>query len=82
MQFLPPEYLWLEPVIIAALVVFIIDLIGNHLAFGSRVLNALVTAVLFGLVFGALIYFGYGDIAMSVSTVADPNAPGAGVLDN
>ena len=53
-MFLPADYLWLEPVLIAAAVVFVIDLIGNALSFGSRVTNALVTAVVFAVVFGAL----------------------------
>ncbi len=74
-MFLPPQYFWLEPVIVAAIVVFVIDLIGNTLAFGSRVVNAFVTAVVFALVFGALVYFGYGNISMSVSTVPSASAP-------
>ncbi|HEX6610767.1 MAG TPA: hypothetical protein VF051_08320 [Hyphomicrobiaceae bacterium] len=74
-MFLPPEYFWLEPVIVAAIVVFVIDLIGNTLAFGSRVVNAFVTAVVFALVFGALVYFGYGNISMTVSTVPSASAP-------
>jgi hypothetical protein len=72
---LPPEYFWLEPVIVAAIVVFVIDLIGNTLAFGSRVVNAFVTAVVFALVFGALVYFGYGNISMTVSTTPSASAP-------
>lgn len=74
-MFLPIEYLWLEPVIIAAVVVFVIDLIGNTLAFGSRVVNAFVTALVFTLVFGSLVYFGYGNISMTVSTVPSASAP-------
>jgi hypothetical protein len=74
-MFLPPEYFWLEPVIVAAIVVFVIDLIGNTLAFGSRVVNAFVTAVVFALVFGSLVYFGYGNISMTVSTVPSASAP-------
>ena len=74
-MFLPPQYFWLEPVIVAAIVVFVIDLIGNTLAFGSRVVNAFVTAVVFALVFGALVYFGYGNISMTVNTVPSPSAP-------
>lgn len=74
-MFLPADYLWLEPVLIAAAVVFVIDLIGNVVAFGSRVTNAFVTAVLFAVVFGALVYFGYGNITMSVSTTPSPTAP-------
>ena len=72
---LPPEYFWLEPVIVAAIVVFVIDLIGNTLAFGSRVVNAFVTAVVFALVFGSLVYFGYGNISMTVSATPSASAP-------
>ncbi len=74
-MFLPPEYFWLEPVIVAAIVVFVIDLIGNTLAFGSRVVNAFVTAVVFALVFGSLVYFGYGNISMTVSATPSASAP-------
>lgn len=74
-MFLPADYLWLEPVLIAAAVVFVIDLIGNALSFDSRVTNAFVTAVVFALVFGALVYFGYGKITMSVSTTPSTTAP-------
>jgi hypothetical protein len=74
-MFLPPEYLWLEPVIVAAIVVFVIDLIGNTLAFGSRIVNAFVTAVVFTLVFGSLVYFGYGSISMTVSATPSASAP-------
>jgi hypothetical protein len=74
-MFLPVQYLWLEPVIIAAAVVFVIDLIGNTLAFGSRVVNAFVTAVVFTLVFGSLVYFGYGNISMTISAVPSASAP-------
>ncbi len=54
-MFLPPDYLWLEPVLIAAVVVFVISLIGNALAFGSRVTNAFVTALVLAVVFGGLL---------------------------
>lgn len=74
-MFLPPEYFWLEPVIMAAVVVFVIDLIGNTLAFGSRFVNAFVTAVVFALVFGSLVYFGYGNISMTVNTTPSASAP-------
>ena len=46
----PPQYLWLEPVIIAAIVVFVIDLIGNTITFSSRLINAIVTALVFAVV--------------------------------
>jgi hypothetical protein len=72
---LPPQYLWLEPVLLAAAIVFVIDLIGNTLVFGSRVANAVATSVVFALVFGSLVYFGYGNISMSVSTTPSLTAP-------
>jgi hypothetical protein len=74
-MFLPGEYLWLEPVIVAAVAVFVIDLIGNMLVFGSRVVNAFVTAILFTLVFGSLVYFGYGNVSMTVSATPSAAAP-------
>ena len=74
-MFLPAQYFWLEPVIVAALVVFVIDLIGNTISFSNRFLNALVTSVVFALVFGSLVYFGYGNISMSVSATPSAAAP-------
>ena len=74
-MFLPPKYMWLEPVLIAAVVVFVIDLISNILTFRNRFVNALVTAVLFVIVFGALTYYGYGSVSMSVSTTPSATAP-------
>jgi hypothetical protein len=68
---LPAQYVWFEPVLIASIVVFVIDLVGNSIAFGNRYLNAL----LFALVFGALVYFGYGSVSMSVTTTPSPTAP-------
>ena len=40
---LPAQYAWFEPVLIASIVVFIIDLVGNSIAFNNRYLNALVS---------------------------------------
>jgi hypothetical protein len=74
-MFLPPQYLWFEPVIIAAIVVFVIDLIGNMLSFSNRFVNAFVTAVVFAVVFGGLVYFGYGNISMTVSSSPSAAAP-------
>lgn len=74
-MFLPEEYLWLEPVLIAAVVVFFVDWIGNTITFSNRVINAFVTALIFGLIFGALVYFGYGSIELSVSSTPSPDAP-------
>ena len=70
-HFLPAEYAWLEIVLIASGVVFVVDLIGNVLSFSSRVVNALVTAVVFALIFGSLTYLAYKDGA-PMPTVTAP----------
>jgi hypothetical protein len=75
-MFLPAEYVWFEPVLIATIVVFIIDLVGNAIGFGNRFLSALMSAILFALVFGSLVYFGYGNVSMSVTTTPNTTAPG------
>ena len=72
---LPAQYAWFEPVLIASVVVFVIDLIGNSITFSNRYFNALVSATVFGLVFGTLVYFGYGNVSMSASTTQNENAP-------
>jgi hypothetical protein len=72
---LPPQYAWFEPVLIASIVVFVIDLVGASIALGNRLLSALLSAILFAFVFGALVYFGYGNVAMSVTTTPSPTAP-------
>jgi hypothetical protein len=61
---LPPEYAWVELVIIGAAVVFISDLIGNMISFESRPLNALTTAIVFAVAFSLTIYLRYGNILM------------------
>lgn len=74
-MFLPPQYFWLEPVLFAAVIVFIVDLIGNVITFSNRVVNALVTAVLFAALFGGLVYYGYGNIQVSVHREPSAMAP-------
>ena len=74
-MFLPAQYAWFEPVLIASIVVFVIDLIGASIAFGNRFLSALMSAILFALVFGAPVYFGYGNVSMSVTTTPSATAP-------
>jgi hypothetical protein len=74
-MFLPAQYAWFEPVLVAAVVVFVIDLVGNTIGFGNRFLSALMSAILFALVFGALVYFGYGSVSMSVTTTPSASAP-------
>jgi len=72
---LPAQYAWFEPVLIATIVVFIIDLVGNSIGFGNRLLSAIMSAVVFALVFGSLVYFGYGSVSMSVTTTPNASAP-------
>ena len=74
-MFLPTQYAWFEPVLIATIVVFVIDLVGNAIGFGNRVLSAVMSAILFALVFGALVYFGYGNVSMSVTMTPSTTAP-------
>ncbi|MFZ0766810.1 hypothetical protein [Bradyrhizobium sp.] len=74
-MFLPAQYAWFEPVLIATIVVFIIDLIGNSIGFGNRFLSAIMSSIVFALVFGTLVYFGYGSVTMSVTTTPSTTAP-------
>jgi hypothetical protein len=37
--------------------------------------RALTSAILFAALFGALVYFGYGNVSISVSTTPNPTAP-------
>ena len=74
-MFLPVQYSWLEPVLIAAVVVFFVDWIGNNITFSNRVINAFVTALIFGVIFGVLVYFGYGSVQMTVSSTPSATAP-------
>ena len=59
---------WVQPVLIGALVVFFLDLIGNFISFSNRFLNALTTAIVFAVVFGALIHFGL--VRLDVTTMS------------
>jgi hypothetical protein len=72
---LPAQYAWFEPVLIATIVVFIIDLVGNSIGFGNRLLSAIMSAIVFALVFGSLVYFGYGSVSMSVTATPNTSAP-------
>ncbi len=72
---LPEQYAWFEPILILAIIVFVICWIGNALTFGNRFVNALVTSIIFALVFGAVAYFGYGNLQLSLSTTPAADAP-------
>ena len=65
---------WLQPVLFAAAVVFVLDLVGNMISFSNRIVNALTTALVFAVLFGSLIHFGL--VKMDVKTIsAPPTAP-------
>jgi len=68
-MFLPAQYAWFEPVLIATIVVLIIDLVGNSIGFGNRYLSALMSAIVLALVFGTFVYSVTGNVSMSVSTM-------------
>lgn len=72
---LPAQYAWFEPVLIASIVVFVIDLIGNSITFSNRYISALISAILFGAVFGALTYYGLGNVSMSLKSPTSTSAP-------
>jgi hypothetical protein len=72
---LPHPYAWFEPVLIATLVVLVVDLLGNSITFSNRYLSALVSAAIFAIIFGALVYFGYGSVTMAVQTTQNDAAP-------
>ena len=44
-MFLPPQYAWFEPVLIASIVVFVVDLIGNSITFSNRYISALMSLI-------------------------------------
>lgn len=64
------QFAWLQPVLIAAAVVFVLDLIGNLISFSNRIVNALTTALVFAVLFGSLIHFGL--VKMDVTTISAP----------
>jgi hypothetical protein len=48
----------LQPVLIAAVIVFVLNAAGSFIEFNNRFVNALVDTVLFAVVFGALVLLG------------------------
>ena len=48
----------LTPVIVAAIIVFVINAVGSFIEFNNRFVNALVDTMLFAAVFGTLVYLG------------------------
>ena len=56
------QFPWLWPVGIGALIVFLVDLVGNMLSFNNRFVNALVTALVFAVIFGLVFHMGLATI--------------------
>jgi len=52
----PAEQGFIIQILIAAGILFVIGYIGNVLSFSSRFVNALVTAILFALIYGGIVY--------------------------
>ena len=51
------ETAFITKALISAGFLFVIGYFGNVLAFSGRIVNALVTAIIFGLIIGAVFYF-------------------------
>jgi hypothetical protein len=69
-MFMPAEYAWAEPVIIAAIIIFVISWIANAIYFGNRIANALLTGIVFAVIFGALTYFKLGTVSMTLPGIS------------
>jgi hypothetical protein len=66
----------LQPVLIAAAIVFVLNAAGSFIEFNNRFVNALVDTVLFAVVFGVLVHFGYLHMDFSAASAAT-SAPAA-----
>jgi hypothetical protein len=55
----------LGPVLIAAVIVFVLNAAGSFIEFNNRFVNALVDTVLFAIVFSILVYIGKLHMAFS-----------------
>ena len=55
----------LGPVLIAAVIVFVLNAAGSFIEFNNRFVNALVDTVLFAIVVSALVYIGKLHMAFS-----------------
>lgn len=77
---LPPEMkeatqdTWLQMILMAAGLVFVLDLVANFISFNNRFVSALTTAVLFAVLFGAMVYSTGGLPTPAVPTTAPPAA--------
>jgi len=60
---------------IAAAIVFVLNAAGSFIEFNNRFVNALVDTVLFAVIFGLLIHFGYLHMDFSAPMASAPVAP-------
>jgi hypothetical protein len=66
----------LEPVLLGGVIVFVISLAGAYIEFNNRLVNAIVDAVLFVVVFGLIAHFAHiGVVTASAPTPAATTAP-------
>jgi hypothetical protein len=78
---LPPELkeatrdTWVQMVLMAAGLVFVLDLIANFISFSNRFVSALVTAVLFAVLFGAAVYTTENTSTTGVPSTTQPVNP-------
>jgi hypothetical protein len=68
----------LEPVLLGGAIVFLISLAGAYIEFNNRLVNAVVDAVLFVIVFGLIAHFAH----IGVVTAATPAAAPAAATSN
>ena len=68
----------MNALIIAAAIVFVLNSAGSFIEFNNRFVNALVDTVLFAVVFGLLLHFGYlhMDFASVAPAATAPATPG------
>ena len=67
----------MHPILIAAIIVFVLNAAGSFIEFNNRFVNAFVDTVLFAVVFWALIHFGFLHMEFSVPAAAPAAAPAA-----
>jgi hypothetical protein len=59
-------------VVMAASVVFVLDLVANFISFSNRFVSALVTAILFAVLFGVAVYSTGGLLTTASPTTTSP----------
>ncbi|MGH9548410.1 MAG: hypothetical protein ACRD3W_03505 [Terriglobales bacterium] len=59
---------WFQPVLVGGVIVFLISLAGAYIEFNNRLVNAIVDAVLFLIVFGLIAHFGHYGVTVPAAT--------------